>query len=266
MNSTSDYQPFREFAAGLAAECGQLAAASFGLHNARRKSDGTLVTKTDEQIDRLISVRIGNTFPGHAILSEEQATLYDPTFEFTWVVDPVDGTTNFTHGMPIWGVSIALLHSGRPVVGILDFPLLHEQFQAVLGQGATRSGEKISTSPVTEPDDEQLIMKCTRTDKLFDLRTPLKSRIMGSAAYHICKVADGTAVAGIETTPKVWDLAAAYLITSEAGGVVVAADGDPIFPLPPARSDYKARSITTITAANASMLQHVQAAMRVRAR
>jgi myo-inositol-1(or 4)-monophosphatase len=266
MTSSSDYQPFREFAASLAAECGQLAAASFGLHNARRKSDGTLVTKTDEQIDRLISSRIGSTYPGHAILSEEQSTIYDPAFDFTWVVDPVDGTTNFAHGMPIWGVSIALLHCGRPVVGILDFPLLREQFQALLGGGATRSGEKINASPVTEPDDEQLIMKCTRTDKLFHLRTPLKSRIMGSAAYHICKVADGTAVGGIETTPKVWDLAAAYLIVAEAGGVIVAADGDPIFPLRPERSDYKDRSITTITAANDSMLQHLQAAMSVRAR
>jgi myo-inositol-1(or 4)-monophosphatase len=89
---------------------------------------------------------------------------------------------------------------------------------------------------------------------------------MGSAAYHICKVADGTAVAGVETTPKVWDLAAAYLIVTEAGGVITAIDGDPIFPLPPDRRDYKERSITTLSAANAAMLSHLQAAMSVRTR
>lgn len=266
MSSASEYQPYLAFAAQLAAECGQLAAATFGLHNARRKSDGTLVTRTDEQIDRLISSRIGSAYPAHAILSEEQSTVYDPAFEYTWVVDPVDGTTNFAHGVPIWGVSIALLHGGRPVVGVLDFPLLREQFQALLGNGATRAGERISASPVTEADDEQLLMKCTRTDKVFRLRTPLKSRIMGSAAYHICKVADGTAVAGVETTPKVWDLAAACLIVAEAGGVVAAADGDPIFPLRAERRDYKAHSITTLSAANAAMLQHLQTAMSVRAR
>jgi myo-inositol-1(or 4)-monophosphatase len=266
MNAIPLYHEFLEFAAELASECGQIAAETFGLHSARRKSDGTLVTKTDEQIDRIISTRIGDAYADHAILSEEQATLYDPAYEFTWVVDPVDGTTNFTHGMPIWGVSIALLHCGRPVVGVLDFPLLHEQYRAALGRGAERSGERITTSEIVEPDDEQLIMKCTRTDRLYRLQTPLKSRIMGSAAYHLCKVADGTALAGIETTPKVWDLAAAYLIVTEAGGTVIASDGDTIFPLPPERRDYGARSFTTLSAANPAILQHLRAAIVERGR
>ncbi len=266
MNPISDFRPYLEFAAELASECGQLAAETFGLHSARRKSDGTLVTKTDEQIDRIISTRIGDAYPGHAILSEEQSTVYDAAHDFTWVVDPVDGTTNFTHGMPIWGVSIALLHCGRPVVGVLDFPLLREQYRAVLGHGAERSGERIVASEIVEPDDEQLIMKCTRTDRLYHLQTPLKSRIMGSAAYHLCKVADGTALAGIETTPKVWDLAAAYLIVTEAGGAVVALDGDTIFPLPPERRDYGSRSITTLSAANPAILAHLRAAMSERKR
>lgn len=266
MNPNSEYQPYLSFAAGLAAECGQLAAETFGLHNARRKSDGTLVTKTDEQIDRLISTRIGAVYPDHAILSEEQSTVYDPSDEYTWVVDPVDGTTNFAHGMPIWGVSIALLHCGRPVVGVLDFPLLHEQYQAAIGQGAWRSGERVVASPLTEVDDQQLIMKCTRTDRLYPMHTPLKSRIMGSAAYHLCKVADGTALAGVETTPKVWDLAAAFLIVQEAGAVIAAADGEPIFPLAAERCDYKTRSITTLCAANPAILQHLKSAMVVRER
>ena len=109
-------------------------------------------------------------------------------------------------------------------------------------------------------------MKCTRTDRLFQMRTPLKSRIMGSAAYHLCKVADGTALAGVETTPKVWDLAAAYLIVYEAGGVLVAADGEPIFPLAAERRDYKTRSVTTLCAANSDILQHLKSAMVVRGR
>jgi myo-inositol-1(or 4)-monophosphatase len=264
MNSLSEYQLYIDFAAELAAECGMLAAETFGQHNARRKGDGTLVTATDEQIDRLISARIADAYPDHAILSEEQSTIYDPDVKFTWVVDPVDGTTNFAHGMPIWGVSIALLHCGQPVVGVLNFPLLHTQYRAMLGQGAWRSGERIAVSPLTEVDDQQLIMKCTRTDRLYRLHTPLKSRILGSAAYHLCMVADGTAVAGIETTPKVWDLAAAYLIVREAGGAVVAADGQAIFPLKNERCDYKERSITILCAANPAILQHLAAAMSVR--
>jgi myo-inositol-1(or 4)-monophosphatase len=264
MNLTTDYQPYLNFAAELAAECGALAVETFGQHTAQRKSDGTLVTKTDEAIDRLISTRISDAYPSHAILSEEQATVYDPAIEFTWVVDPLDGTTNFTNGLPIWGVSIALLQHGRPIVGVVDFPLLGEQYQAVLGGGAARGMERLSASALADPNDEQFLMKCTRTDRIYQLTTPLKSRIMGSAAYHICKVADGTALAGIEASPKIWDVAAAWLIVKEAGGEMIAASGATIFPLAAERRDYLTRAITTFTAANPTILQHVTAAAKAR--
>lgn len=264
MSQSNSYQSYLEFAAELAAECGGLAVETFGQHVAQRKSDGTLVTKTDEAIDHLISMRIADAWPTHAILSEERSTVYDPADEFTWVVDPLDGTTNFTNGMPIWGVSIALLHNGQPVVGVLDFPLLREQYRAMVGEGARRGIERLSTSPITVANDEQFIMKCTRTDRVYHLATPLKSRIMGSAAYHICKVADGTALAGIEMTPKVWDLAAAYLIQKEAGGEIIALSGQPIFPLQPERKDYLTHSIVTFVAANPAILQHLLSAAKAR--
>jgi myo-inositol-1(or 4)-monophosphatase len=264
MNSTIDYRPYLDFAAELASECGALAVETFGQHSARRKSDGTLVTKTDEAIDRLISTRVGDAFPDHAILSEEQSTLYDPADEFTWVVDPLDGTTNFANGLPIWGVSIALLHGGQPVVGVVDFPLLSEQYQAVLGGGATRGVERLASSSSTQASDEQFLMKCTRTDRMYQLATPLKSRIMGSAAYHICKIADGSALAGIETSPKVWDLAAAHLILAEAGGIIQTASGEAIFPLAAERREYGARSFITFSAANQTLLDHLRAAAKAR--
>ena len=262
----AEYQPYLDFAAELASECGALAVETFGQHVAQRKSDGTLVTKTDQAIDHLISTRIGDAYPDHAILSEEQATVYDPAYAFTWVVDPLDGTTNFTNGLPIWGVSIALLHNGLPVVGVVDFPLLGEQYQAMQADGATRGLERLATSTLTAANDENFLMKCTRTDRQFQLATPLKSRIMGSAAYHICKVADGTALAGIEMSPKVWDLAAAWLILKEAGGEIIAADEEPIFPLPAERRDYREHPFITFSAANAAILQHLIAAAKVRSR
>ena len=114
-------------------------------------------------------------------------------------------------------------------------------------------------------DDEQFLMNCTRTDRLFQLATPLKSRIMGSAAYHICKVADGTALAGIEASPKVWDLAAAWLIVKEAGGAIMAVSGEAIFPLPAERRDYRTRSFVTLTAANPAIMQHLVAATQEQA-
>jgi myo-inositol-1(or 4)-monophosphatase len=261
-----DYASYLDFARSLAAECGQVAVQQFRSGTARRKSDGSLVTKTDEEIDRLISSRIHGAYPAHAILSEEQSTTYDPADEFTWVADPLDGTTNFARGMPAWGVSLALLHAGMPVVGVLDFPLLQERYSAVAGQGTWRSGTRLHTSPITVADDQQILMKCTRTDKLFDLRSPLKCRVMGSAAYHICKVADGSALAGVEATPKVWDLAAAYLILVEAGGRIEAADGTVLFPLPAARRDYLTRAVTIFVAANQPIMDHVRRSAQPRQR
>ena len=233
---------YRSIALTLAAEAGQVAAGNFGEIEARRKRDGSLVTAIDELIDRNIAQALRSTYPEHAILSEEQATLYDPAFEFTWVVDPIDGTTNYARGVPLWGVSIALLWNGDPVMGVINFPLVHEVFSAIKGGGAWCNDRPITTAHAIEADDEQLMMRCTRTERLFELKTPLKARILGSAAYHLCKVADGTALVGIEATPMVWDLAASVLIVTEAGGIVETALGAPIFPLPAARQDYLGRT------------------------
>lgn len=266
MSRIADYPTYCDFASQLAADCGELAVDTYGQHVAQRKSDGTLVTKTDEAVDRLITRRVRGAYPDHAILSEEQTTVYDPAYEFTWVVDPLDGTTNFTQGLPIWGVSIALLHNGAPVAAALEFPLLRERYTAVAGLGAYCNGKRIAVSPMQEPDDENFLMKCTRTDRTYHLRTPLKARIMGAAAYHIVKVADGTALAGIELSPKVWDLAAAWLILIEAGGVIEAADGSRIFPLAAERRECRSLSITTFSAANAGQMKHLRAAATPRER
>jgi myo-inositol-1(or 4)-monophosphatase len=215
------------------------------------------VTRTDEQIDALVTERIGAAFPTHAVLSEERTTAYDAGAEYTWVIDPVDGTTNYARGLPVWGVSVALLHNGVPIVGVVDFPLLGERFAATLGRGATCNGEAIATATAEQVDDQNFLMKCTRTDNLFEIRSPLKSRIMGSAAYHVCKVADGSALAGIEATPKVWDLAAAYLIVAEAGGLLTRSNGEAIFPLPAHSMEYAKIISPIFVAANTAMLNYL---------
>lgn len=253
--STQGWSTYLHFAAKLAAECSEFAVSQFRLHPARRKRDGTLVTETDVAIDRMTSQRISAAFPEHRVLSEEQITAYDAGAEFTWVIDPIDGTTNFARGLPIWGVSIALLHEGQPVVGVVDFPLTQERFTATAGGGALRNGEHIQSYDGDHADDQQLLMKCTRTDRRMQMRTPLKSRVCGSAAYHLCKVADGTALIGVEATPKVWDLAAAWLIVIEAGGVLVTWQQEPVFPLAAISREYVAAATPVIAAANPAILR-----------
>jgi myo-inositol-1(or 4)-monophosphatase len=87
---------------------------------------------------------------------------------------------------------------------------------------------------------------------------------MGSAAYHLCKVADGTALAAIEATPKVWDLAAAHLIVEEAGGMIQSVAGSPIFPLPAAPRDYGGVAWPTVAAAGPSIMEHLRSTLRPR--
>ena len=260
----SHWWTYLDFATALAAEFSQYAVSQFRLHPAQRKQDGTLVTATDIAVDRLVLQRLGAAFPEHRVLSEEQTTRYDASAEFTWVIDPIDGTTNFARGLPVWGVSIALLHRGQPVVGVVDFPILQEQFTAVAGGGARRSGAPIHTYAGKQADDEQLLMKCTRTDRLLQISSPLKTRICGSAAYHLCKVADGTALAGIEATPRLWDFAAAWLIIVEAGGVITTWQQETIFPLPPVSQEYGAAPTPVFVAANPSIMQHLLASITVR--
>jgi len=260
----SHWTPYLDFAVALAAECSQYAVSQFRCHPAERKDDGSLVTATDRAIDRLISERIGHIYPGHAVLSEEQTTRYDADAEFTWVIDPIDGTTNFARGLPVWGVSIALLQHGQPVVGVVDFPLVGEQFTAVAAEGAWRSGDAIHTYTGDAIGDEQLLMKCTRTDRRLRINTKLKTRICGSAAYHLCKVADGTALAGIEATPKVWDFAAAWLIIVAAGGVITDWQQRPIFPLPAVSQEYGAAPTPLFVAANPAIMGQLLAGVTVR--
>lgn len=261
----SRWLSYLKFAKNLAAECSAFAVTQFGLHPARRKRDGTLVTETDLAIDHMISDRLARAFPDHHVLSEEQTTRYDAGAEFTWVIDPVDGTTNFARGLPIWGVSVALLHRGAPIVGVVDFPIVGEQFAAAAGAGAWRNGKPIHTFPDEEIGDEQLMMKCTRTDRLLEIHTKLKSRICGSAAYHLCKVADGTALAASEATPKVWDLAAAWLLIVEAGGLIGTWQQSPVFPLAATSQDYATQAIPVFAAANPAILRQFLSGVTARA-
>lgn len=258
---TDTYHDLLTFAVALATEAAAVGVAQYGASNVRRKYDGTLVTQTDEQIDRLVSRGIRAAYPDAFILSEEQATWYDPAAPAVWVVDPVDGTTNFARGVPVWGVSIGVLVGGAPVAGVVNFPLLGEIFTATLGGGALRNGEPIRVS-AAPPDDEQLIMECTRTRKRWRFDLPLKSRVLGSAAYNVCKVADGTALACSEATPKIWDLAAAGLVLAEAGGVLGGHHGETLLPLPAERLDYRDRPLPLLAARDAELLGRLRAAMR----
>lgn len=240
----------------IAADAGDYAAEQFRHTTARRKFDGTLVTQTDEYLDRLIANRIRALYPDHAVLSEEQTTSYDPACEFNWVVDPIDGTTNFARGLLIWGVSIGLLWRGWPVMGVLAFPLLHETYRGIRGGGAFRNDQPLEANTDTAVDTELLMTVCTRASRYYDIDLPLKARVLGSAAYHLCKVAEGTALLSLEVTPKIWDLAGVAPILHEAGALLRSPQGESIFPVREAAVDYRQLSMPALAAANQAIYDY----------
>jgi myo-inositol-1(or 4)-monophosphatase len=264
MRQNHKYLEFLSTALRIVEAAGDLIQSTDVWTGATRKTDGTLVTGADRAASRLITDLINAAYPDHRVLSEEDSTIYDSRTEFTWIVDPLDGTTNYARGLPIWGVSLGLLEGGNPVAGVLAFPLLRETFAATLGGGATRNGVPLTTAPLQAPDDEHFMALCSRTGGRYRITTPLKPRILGSAAYHLAKVADGSLVAAIEATPKVWDIAAALLVLEEAGGVAKSLSQiTPIFPLPPGVRDYRDTSFSLLAGANLALVDAVISGLAV---
>ena len=223
------------FAQRLADDVGEQLLDHFGgVREAEIKGDGTLVTQADLEADRSISTAIRERYPEHDIISEELDTIYEGA-PWCWIVDPIDGTTNFAQGVRVWGISIALAYEGWPVMGLVDLPPLEIRYHALKDAGAFENDEPISVANVDWADsarlENQLFAVCSRTFQYFAPDVPLKPRIIGSAAYNFCLTAAGVTVASMDAVPKVWDMAAGWLLVREAGGVVVQLEGKPIFPL-----------------------------------
>jgi myo-inositol-1(or 4)-monophosphatase len=244
-----------EFAAGLAQQAGDLLLDYFNPSGTRTrlKPDRTVVTEADLAADRWIAAAIHARFPGEALVSEELQPIFQGTAESAWVVDPLDGTTNFSLGLPVWGVSIARLAAGRPATAALYFPALGELYTAALGEGARLNGESIQVRP-PEPDQPAAFFSCcSRTHRRYEVKVRYKTRILGSASYTLCATARGMAVLGFEATPKIWDIAAGWLLVGEAQGWVETLDGSSPFPLLPG-FDYRLKNFPTVSAASEKLL------------
>lgn len=236
-----------EFARTTTEEVGIHLSEFFGQVQATRKADGTLVTKADKWADEAIRNAIAQRFPDHGVLTEETQHIL-PDNDWCWVVDPVDGTTNFTRGIPIWGISLGLLYQGTPVFGFVHFPLIGQTFHGywygdteLTGPtGAFLNDEPIKSS-IDSPSHNHLFNVCARSTAVLKNEFPCKVRMVGVASYSCVLVASGAALGTIEATPKIWDIAAAWAITQAAGAVFVHLEPHPVFPLK-VGEDYMSRS------------------------
>lgn len=197
-----------------------------GMHN--KLNDSDIVTIADKESERIIQDFIRTNFPDHAILSEESGET-DGTTSYRWVIDPVDGTTNFFAGIPFWAISIGVGYRDRTEIGVVYLPATGELFHAVRGKGAFLNGKPIRVSSETHLSRSVIstgfpVDKDTNPDNNLDNLAAIMPlvrdmRRLGSAASDMCYVAAGFLNGYWELNLHEWDVNAATLIVEEAGGI-----------------------------------------------
>jgi myo-inositol-1(or 4)-monophosphatase len=195
-----------------------------------------LVTAADREAQRAVTAMILATFPRHLVNGEE-GTAGDPDSSHVWYVDPLDGTTNYAHGIPFFCVSVALRAHGRTVAGAVYDPLHDELYAAAAGGGATLNGAPLRVSPVTRMDRSLVVAQAQTVDpdeirayarlveRLMSVTGGVRS--LGSPALTLCAIAAGRLEAYCEYAMDPWDIAAGQLILEQAGGRLTLFDGRP---------------------------------------
>ncbi len=205
------------------------------------KNNSELVTQADSRCQKIIIDRIKEMYPDHGFIGEEGANggIYkvNPrnSGEIWWVIDPIDGTNNFAHQIPVFCVSIAAFFEGKPVVAVIFDPSCDQMYTAVIKGDAQCNGRKISVN-----DEDITPFSSIGLDSHFDSGIPqwaqkcmmqTRFRNFGSAALQLAYVARGGLIATIEGYVKLWDIAAGVLIGEQAGAIITNFKKEPIFPV-----------------------------------
>jgi len=224
-----------EAAVTAAKAAGEVLRNGFGQRQeVKYKGEVDLVTKADENAEEAIKEVLRESFPKYGMLAEEGGE-FDGEGDVRWIVDPLDGTTNYAHGLPFFCTSIALERDSEIVLGVVHDPMANETYAAERASGATLNGEPIGVSDTDEPIRALLAtgFPYDRDDmpvalEIFGQFAMLTQgmRRLGSAALDLCYVAAGRLDGYYERGIKAWDIAAGTLILREAGGKVSNYQGD----------------------------------------
>jgi len=210
-----------------------------GVEEKSPKGEKDFATEVDFAIESKLRSLLENVTPDIPLLGEEYggADVHDDIF---WVLDPVDGTVNYSHGLPMCGISLALIKNGKPVLGLVDLPYLSESYVAIDGKGAFLNGQKISISECKKLDSAIVSFgdfavgngARQKNEKRLSAMQALSARVtrvrmFGSAAIDLVWLAKGGLDASVTLSNNAWDVQAGALIVKEAGGVVCDLDGSP---------------------------------------
>jgi myo-inositol-1(or 4)-monophosphatase len=228
-------------AEGIAREAGRILLEGWGNRPRVRfkTEDNDLVTEFDKRSEALVVARLSEAFPDHGIVGEE-GTAVRGGAERVWYVDPLDGTVNFAHGMPLFAVSLGLAERGVPVCGVVHAPALGWTFTGAVGVPAGRDGVAISPSPTDRLERSLLVTGFPTSMKTRMLNVPAfvamngiaeGMRRLGSAALDLCFVACGWLEGTWQREIQPWDTVGGVAIVNAAGGKVSDVDGGPFDPL-----------------------------------
>jgi myo-inositol-1(or 4)-monophosphatase len=230
-------QVFADVAVAIALDAGAILRSRFGEpHDISFKGPLDLVTEADKAAEALIASRLRAAFPDHDLLGEEGTRSENTNARFRWVIDPLDGTTNFAHNLPTFAVSIAVEDTGQPVAGVIYDPMRNELFRAIKGGGASLNGEPIRVSRTEHVNSAILVTGFSHTLEKRRrqglawgamLERARALRHTGSAALNLCYVAAGRLDGYWERGIQPWDVSAGALLVAEAGGQASNREGGP---------------------------------------
>jgi myo-inositol-1(or 4)-monophosphatase len=260
-----------KFVKHLASEAAQVALSRAQQVLPQEKANASYVTDLDHDLEKLLRARLRAAFPQDLLTGEEYAAEQgsgsgsgtgdgneNESSERQWSIDPIDGTGNLVHRLPLWAISIGLLEAGEPVLGVIVIPPLGEMFWATRGGGAWRDGNPLSTPDADTFHSQDNVSLSTNAIRAVDLRTiPGKLRDLGSACTELAFLASGRLVTNVFLGEAAHDLAAGIVITTEAGCRAGTIDGAlltpaevvartpvsrPLFIAPPRRLDSLLKS------------------------
>ncbi|XP_067651741.1 uncharacterized protein [Haliotis asinina] len=235
--SEEDLQGFLEKAKDLARASGKLMREAFYKDKKvdRKTNHADLVTETDGAIERSVIAALKEEYPDHRFIGEETAVDGKPcnfTDDPTWILDPIDGTTNFIHGIPDFAFSLGLTVNKEPVVGVIYLPIPDMMYTAITGKGAYCNGKKITANVIHEVSQalvmseggngrDEAVMR-THSSNLHEILTHSRGlRAYGSTAIDLCKIACGQGEVYVQYDLHCWDMAAGVVLVREAGATVM---------------------------------------------